>query len=122
MAIDIDTFEQTPEDELKELSNPERVLQFLIANDDQAFKASEIASRTGINKNSISTVLNRLEERELVRHKGEYWAIGDEERLRSFDRYQRATERLNERYGREDKDDWRKAAPDESHPDAEAGE
>jgi Mn-dependent DtxR family transcriptional regulator len=122
MAIDIDTFEQTPEEELRELSNPERVLQFLIANDDQAFKASEIAARSGVNKNSISTVLYRLEERDLVRHKGEYWAIGDEERIRSFDHYQRATERLNDRFGPEDKDEWQKAAPDKPHPGAEAGE
>ncbi|MDG5817417.1 helix-turn-helix domain-containing protein [Natronococcus sp. A-GB7] len=107
MAIDIETFEKTPEDELRELSNPEKVLQFLIANDDQAFKATEIAERTEINRNSISTVLGRLEDRDLVRHKGEYWAIGDRERIRSFDRYRRATERLNERYGPEDKDAWR---------------
>lgn len=122
MAIDIETFENTPEEELTELSNPERVLQFLVANRDHAFKAVEIAERTGVNKNSISTVLGRLEDRGLVRHKGEYWALGDEERLRSFDHYRHATARLNERHGTEDKDAWRAAAPDEPHPNAEGTE
>lgn len=119
MTIDIETFETTPEEELREQSNPERVLQFLVANDDQAFKPVEIAERVGINKNSISTVLSRLADRELVRHKGDYWAIGHEERLRSFGQYRRATERLNDRYGREDKDEWREHAPEKSHPNAD---
>lgn len=114
MAIDIETFESTPSEELGELSNPEKVLQFLIANDDKAFKATEIAEGADVNENSISTVLGRLEERELVRHKGEYWAIGEEERLRSFERYRRATERLNDRYGVEDRGEWRAHAPDQS--------
>lgn len=119
MTIDIETFETTPEEELRELSNPERVLQFLVANDDKAFKAVEIAERTGVNENSISTVLSRLAERELVRHKGEYWAIGHEERLQSFGQYRRATERLNDRYGEENKDEWREHAPEKSHPNAD---
>jgi Mn-dependent DtxR family transcriptional regulator len=119
MTIDIETFESTPADELRELSNPERVLRFLVTNDDKAFKAAEIADRTGVAKNSISTVLSRLAERDLVRHKGDYWAIGDEERLRSFGQYRRATERLNDRYGREDADEWREYAPETRHPNAD---
>ncbi len=117
MAIDIETFENTPPEDLRELSNPEKVLQFLIANDDKAFKATEIAAGADVNENSISTVLGRLEDRDLVRHKGEYWAIGEVERIRSFERYRRATERLNERYGSEDKAEWRAHAPDQSKRD-----
>ncbi|ELY42957.1 hypothetical protein [Natronorubrum tibetense] len=114
MSIDIETFEETPEEELRDLSNPEKVLQFLLTNDDKAFKAAEIAARTDINENSIHTVLGRLEERDLVRHKGEYWAIGDRDRIRSFGRYRRATERLNEQYGTEDKEEWRAHAVDDT--------
>lgn len=114
MAIDIETFETTPEADLRELSNPEKVLKFLLANDDRAFKATEIAAGTDVNENSIHTVLSRLEDRELVRHKGDYWAIGDRDRIRSFDRYRRATERLNERYGVEDKDEWRAHAAEDA--------
>lgn len=118
MSIDIETFENTPEEELRAMSNPEKVLQFLLTNDDKAFKAVEIANRADVNRNSISTVLGRLEDRGLVRHKGEYWAIGEKDRIRSFGRYQRATERLNERFGPEDRDEWRKHAPDESKTDS----
>lgn len=110
MAIDIDTFENTPEENLRELSNPEKVIGFLLANDDTAFKAVEIAERTGVKENSIHAVLGRLEDRELVRHKGDYWAIGDPERLESFGRYRRATERLNDRFGPEDAEAWREHA------------
>lgn len=122
MSIDIETFEETPEEELREMSNPERVLQFLATNDDRAFKAAEIAERTEVNRNSISTVLARLEDRGLVRHKGEYWAIGDPERIRSFDGYQRATERLNERFGSEDVAAWRDHAPDQERDASTGGE
>ena len=122
MSIDMETFENTPEEALRELSNPERVLRFLITNNDRAFKAAEIAKQAGVNDNSISTVLGRLEERDLVRHKGEYWAIGAKDRLQSFGQYQRATDRLNERYGREDKAQWQKVAPDKPHPKAETDE
>ena len=70
MAIDIETFENTLEEGLRETSNPERVLRFLVDNDDTAFKTGEIAKEADINENSISTVLGRLEARDLVRHKG----------------------------------------------------
>jgi hypothetical protein len=122
MAIDIETFDSTPEERLRETSNPERVLRFLVDNDDRAFKATEIADRTDVNENSISTVLGRLEARDLVRHKGEYWAIGHEDRVRSFGQYRRATERLNDRYGREDKDEWREHAPETSRSNVDSSE
>jgi len=110
MVIDIDTFEETPEPELGDLSNPERVLEFLLSNDDKAFKAAEIADETGIPQNSIATVLGRLEDRGLVRHKAAYWAIGEPERIASFGQYRRVTERLNERFGTEDREAWREHA------------
>jgi hypothetical protein len=122
MAIDIETFENTPEEGLRETSNPERVLRFLVDNDDTAFKAAEIADGADVDENSISTVLGRLEARDLVRHKGEYWAIGHEDRVRSFGQYRRATERLNDRYGREDKGEWRAHAPEASRSNADPGE
>lgn len=117
MGIDIETFEETPERELGELSNPEKVLQFLLSNDDKAFKAAEIADRTGINPNSIATVLGRLEDRDLVRHKAEYWAIGDPERIESFGQYRRVTKRMNERYGVEDPEAWREHAAEPPTPE-----
>ena len=119
MPIDIERFESSSEEDLRELSNPETVLLFLVENDDKAFTAAEIADETGIARNSIGTVLSRLEDRDLVRHKGEYWALGDPDRIRSFGRYQRATQRLNDRYGEEDPDEWAEHAPEEPHPNAD---
>lgn len=121
MAIDIEEFENAPEEALRSRSNPERVLEFLAANDDKAFKAVEIAEETGVDENSIGTVLKRLEDRDLVRHRGEYWAIGEPERLRSFERYRRATERLNDRYGTENRDEWRDHAPENRQRNADDG-
>lgn len=119
MPIDIERFEANQADDLGEPSNPEQVLLFLIENDDKAFTAREIAEQTGISRNSIGTVLSRLENRDLLRHKGQYWALADPERIRSFGRYQRATRRLNDRYGEEDPSAWREHAPEEPHPNAE---
>lgn len=114
MPIDIRTFEEGSEESLDDgLSQPERVLSFLVSNADKAFKPVEIARETDVPKNSINAVLARLEDRELVRHKGRYWAItDDEERLRSLTQYEIATETLNELYGEEDPAEWVEHMPD----------
>jgi Mn-dependent DtxR family transcriptional regulator len=120
MSIDIGTFEEKSEAELAELTNGERVLRFLAQNDDYAFKPAKIAEQTGVNKNSIGNVLARLEDRKLVRHKGPYWAITDDEkRLTSFSAYFQTTSTLDDRLGTEDADEWAAYAPDEPHPNAE---
>ncbi|QLK26891.1 MarR family transcriptional regulator [Natrinema zhouii] len=113
MSIDIDRFNERSEEELEEMSNPERVLVFLFENDDRAWKATAIADRTDINRNSINTVLARLEERDLVRHKGSYWAITDDtERLRKAYDIHRANRLFNELYGAEDREEWVEHAAD----------
>lgn len=120
MSIDIDEFEEKSEAELADMTNGERVLRFLAHNDDRAFKPAEIAEQTGVNKNSIGNVLGRLEDRALVRHKGPYWAItDDEQRLASFSDYFQTTSALNERLGEEDPEEWAAHAPDEPHPNAD---
>jgi transcription initiation factor IIE alpha subunit len=120
VSIDIDEFEEKSEAELADMTNGERVLRFLAHNDDRAFKPAEIAEQTGVNKNSIGNVLGRLEDRALVRHKGPYWAItDDEQRLASFSDYFQTTSALNERLGEEDPEEWAAHAPDEPHPNAD---
>jgi hypothetical protein len=116
MSIDRKTFENATEEELSGRSNPERVLIFLVENADRAFKPKRIADGADVGGDVISTVLSRLEERGLVVHKGPYWAVTDLDRLRSHGQYERVTERLNERLGREDKEAWREHAPDEPYP------
>ena len=120
MSIDRDTFENTSEDELAELSVPDRVLGFLAANEDRAFKAREIATKIGIDEGAVSTALSRLKDRGLVEHKATYWAVTDDtERLDGYGGYERATALFNDQIGEEDKDSWRDHAPSKPHPSVE---
>lgn len=120
MSIDRETFENASEDELEGLSVPNRVLGFLVANEDRAFKAREIASQTGLEESSVSTALSRLKSRDLVEHKATYWAVtDDEERLSAYSGYERATALFNDQLGEENAADWREEAVDESHPSVE---
>ena len=120
MSIDRDTFENASEEELAGLSVPDQVLGFLTANADRAFKAREIASQTSLDEGAVSTALSRLKDRGLVEHKATYWAVTeDEDRLATYDGYERATRLFNEQLGAEDPDEWREHAPDEAHPNDE---
>ena len=115
MPIDIERFEDASGADLSEPTNGEKVVRFLLRNDDKAFTPSEIAERTGVKRNSVGTVLRRLEDRNLVKHKGDYWAIGDEERVRDAYDLHRTMTALNDEFGEEDLDEWREhAAEDES--------
>ncbi len=120
MSIDRDTFENTSEDELADLSVSDRVLGFLAARAEQAFEAREIASHTDVDGGAVSTALSRLKSRGLVEHKATYWAVtDDEDRLQGYDGYERATELFNDRLGSEGKEEWREHAPQGSHPSVE---
>jgi DNA-binding IclR family transcriptional regulator len=86
MPINIDDLDDAPAKALSltEGSQPYEVLQFLARNDDQAFTQTEIAEGTGIDRGSVGSVLSRLDDRGLVRHKGRYWAVGEDDRLASY--------------------------------------
>ena len=121
MSIDRDTFENTSEEELEDLSVPDLVLGFLAAHDDRAFKAHEIASQIDVDEAAVSTALSRLKGRNLVEHKATYWAVTDDtERLDRYSGYERATALFNEQLGDEDKESWREHAPSEPHPSVES--
>jgi hypothetical protein len=120
MSIDRDTFENTSEKELEDISVPDQVLGFLAANDDRAFKAREIASQIGLDEGAVSTALSRLKNRGLVEHKATYWAVTDDnDRLEAYSGYERATALFNEQFGEENPDLWREHAPSEPHPSVE---
>ena len=120
MSIDRDTFENTSEDKLEDLSVPDQVLGFLVVHGDRAFKAREIASQIGVDEGAASTALSRLKDRGLVEHKATYWAVTDDaERLDGYSGYERATALFNDQLGAEDKDSWRVHAPQEPHPRVE---
>ncbi|WP_276256484.1 HTH domain-containing protein [Halomontanus rarus] len=116
MPISIDKFDHYEAPNRHE-TNAEQVIRFLVENRDQAFKATEIADETGINRNSIQPVLNRLRSRELVRHKEPYWAIGDLDRVRDAFMFQSTTQFLDEKLGQEDRDEWLDAAAESNEDD-----
>jgi len=93
MPISIDRFEDESEDilDITEGTQPHTILTFLAANDDQAFTQTEIHEATDIPRGSVGVVLSRLEDRGLVRHRGRYWAIADDDRLASFAAQQAAS-------------------------------
>lgn len=86
MPIDITQFEANPASalELREGTQPYRLLQFLAEHDEQAFTQTELHEATGIKRGSVGAVLSRLEDRGLVRHRGRYWAIAEDDRLASY--------------------------------------
>jgi len=108
VPISIDEFESR--DAEKRETNAERVVRFLARNRDRAYKAIEIAEATEINENSIHPVLNRLEERGLVRHREPYWAIGDLEAVRDAMVFSSTAEFLDDTLGPESREEWVTAA------------
>lgn len=115
MPVSIDDFEagELP----RGPSVPEQVLAYLHARQNQAFTRSEIAAEIDESPNAVGTALSRLKGRDLVRHKGEYWAITDDlERIRAAYDLHTVAERLDEEDGDIDSKEWDAAAPDTPHP------
>ncbi|WP_254864778.1 MarR family transcriptional regulator [Halovivax gelatinilyticus] len=115
MPIDIETFESTPSDGLQRAgkTNADRVMGFLASHPDKAFTQSEIRDATDVKAGSISVVLSRLEERGLVRHKGNFWALGEGDDVAAYTSLLESTRAANDRFGEEDMDEWLEHAVDE---------
>ncbi len=79
MPIDREEFERgSPEAlDVGEGTHAETVLEFLVENDSKAYTQSEIHDEVGIKRGSLGAVLSRLEDADLVRHKGKYWAVSE---------------------------------------------
>lgn len=98
-------------------SVPKQVLAYLYSHRDRAFTRSELAARIDEDPNTVGTALSRLKQRELVRHKGEYWALTtDIDRVRDAYSLHTVTERLDEDDDGIDPEEWDAVAPDEPHP------
>lgn len=108
MPIDIDRFEQGSPEDLRAggRTNAEEILSFLAAHPDQAYTPKEIHEATDIARGSVGVVLSRLEERELVRHRGEFWAISDAEDIDKTLTAMATARAATDRLGAEDPDDW----------------
>lgn len=115
MPVSIDDFESG--DLPDGPSVPAQVVAHLYANSDQAFTRSEIAAAIGEDTNTVGTALSRLKDRNLVRHKGQYWAIAaDRDRVASAYDLHATSERLDDADGGIDADAWQAVAPDAGHP------
>lgn len=108
MPISIDEFEAHDPSERE--TNAERVLRFLARNRDKAYRAAEIADATGVAENSIHPVLKRLRDRDLVRHREPYWAIGDLDDVRDAVTFHSSAEFLDDELGAESREEWLEAA------------
>lgn len=119
MPIDIERFERESEEELKTRgrTNAEEILAFLSTHPERAYTPKEIHEATDVARGSVGVVLSRLEERGLVRHRGEYWAVADvddvDTTLSSMATSRVATDRL----GSEDPEEWGPGVSTESERD-----
>jgi len=108
MPIDIEQFERGDEATLRSNgpTNAATILSFLASHPEQAFTPREIHTATDVARGSVGVVLSRLEDRGLVRHRGEYWAVADvddvEKTLSAMESVRAATER----FGPEDPEEW----------------
>lgn len=108
MPISAKKFEEAPEKALriKENTNAEKILNFLLMNPDKAFTREEIMNETGIKAGSIGVTLSRLAEKNLVRHKGNYWTIAQDDRIATLASELQGTKTANEDLGRESEKEW----------------
>jgi len=108
VPIDIERFEEDPVEELRAggRTNAEEILAFLSSSPAQAYTPKEIHERTGVARGSVGVVLSRLEERGLVRHRGEYWAIADDEDIEKTLSAMAAARAATDRLGPEDPEEW----------------
>lgn len=109
MPIEIDEFERLSGDEdtivLQEGTNAHRVVSFLREHPDKAFRQGEIAEATEVKRGSISVVLSRLEDQGLVRHRDQYWALAEDDRVGAVEAMAHGFEAATA-YDAPDKDAW----------------
>lgn len=108
MPIDIDRFEQGGEEDLRSSgpTNAATILSFLATHPDRAYTPGEIHTETGVARGSVGVVLSRLEDRGLVRHRGEYWAVAETEDVEKTLSAMATARAATDRFGPEDPDEW----------------
>ena len=119
MPSDIDRFEEGSDEELRAggPTNAERVLAFLAAHSDRAYTPKEIHEATDVARGSVGVVLSRLEDRGLVRHRGEYWAVADDAEVETTLSAMRTAGAMTDRFDPEDPDEWGPGVDEEGTED-----
>lgn len=115
MAVEFEEYQESSDNgefdwTLQEGSNSHKILAFLAKHPDQGFTPKEIHDATGVTRGSVGKTLQRLEERQLVRHAEPYWAIGEDDRVGTYLSMVSSLETISQREGTEDYDEWRNAA------------
>jgi len=115
MAVEFEEYQESSDNRefdwtLQEGSNSHKILAFLAEHPDQGFTPKEIHDATGVTRGSVGKTLQRLEERQLVRHAEPYWAIGENDRVGTYLSMVSSLETISQREGTEDYDEWRNAA------------
>ena len=115
MPIDIKRFEEGDQEALRSegRTNAEEILSFLASNPDHAYTPKEIHEATDVARGSVGVVLSRLEDQQLVRHRGEYWAVAEIEDVDTTLTAMATARAATERLGAEDPDAWGPGAESE---------
>lgn len=77
MPITKDRFETLQDGDVNPGTNAATIVEFLLRNQDYAFRMTELADETGLPRGSVGPTLNRLEANGLVVHRNKYWTIDD---------------------------------------------
>lgn len=75
MPIHKERFETIEEDGIRPGTNAERIVRFLVENEEFAFSMSEIADGASIPQGSVGPTLQRMEDDGLVEHRANYWRV-----------------------------------------------
>lgn len=100
---------------LRPETNAFRIVEFLVRTPELAYSPKEISEATDVPRSSVGKTLQRLEDRGLVQHLGEYWAVADDDRLASHVASIHSMETVADRYGDDyygENPDWADDLPD----------
>ncbi|USZ67110.1 MarR family transcriptional regulator [Halorussus salilacus] len=78
MPITKDDFERIDDEEPPD-GEADRLLDFLIRNDEKAYTKAELTEEVDSNRERVGTLLDRLKERGSVERKSDYWRVSDHE-------------------------------------------
>lgn len=81
MPIPADEFDSLdddrPEIDLSPDTTQGTIYRFLLGNADRAFRQREIIAALDVPAGSVGPTLSRLEDHDLVDHRGQYWRVDD---------------------------------------------
>jgi DNA-binding IscR family transcriptional regulator len=84
MPIDANQLDNADDLPVDPDTNKGRVLAFLAANPDQAYRPKEVAEGTDVNRNSVGVVLSRFTDEGLVRSNEGYYAVAEKRSVATF--------------------------------------